>query len=81
MEKLTKQYANVSIDASNKFELSCMTINVGSAGKRGDAEIRKLEVDKQSKLKGKKLTPADVRRNIFLNKIIDENPDIICFHR
>jgi len=42
-----------------------------------NARTRKLEVDKQSI--GKKLTQADVRRNVFLNKIIDENPDIICF--
>jgi len=75
MVSLTKQYASTIID--DDFKLSFMTINVGLPSKK--AEERKAEVKRQSEKYGKKLTQADIRRDIFINKIKYVDPDIICF--
>ena len=66
-------------------EISCMTINVGAAGKTGknaakEKEIRDKEVNKRKQKNiGKRITEADVRREIFITKIKQVDPDIICF--
>jgi len=48
--------------------LSCMTINVGIKTGRDGKEIREREPNQSAK-----------RREIFIKKIKEENPDIICF--
>ena len=73
----------------NDIDLRCMTINVGAAGKTGKnaAEEKKIREKVQGNRPKKvlkngkeKLVPeAEIRREIFVEKIKQVDPDIICF--